>query len=173
MPRLILLCHAKLDWITGSLSDFDRPLSRHGRSDLPIVSKVLLPIMEGDCHLLCSTALRTRQTFALAQFYRPAYKVDFIDKLYEFGVLELLQTVRTTEHGKACLVVIGHDSGLITFLNWCLAASEVTAACNHMPTSTAAVLDLPVPFSELQEGQTRLKAYLPAKALIYQNKETE
>ena len=173
MPRLILLRHAKSDWTTGSSSDFDRPVFRCGRSDLPIVAGALRPFVKRVCHVLCSTALRTRQTFVLAESCWPAFKAEFIDKLYESGVSELVQTARATENRQACLIVIGHNPGLITFLGWCLANAEVTTDCNHMPTSKAAVLDLPVPFSELKQGQLRLKVYLRSKALIYQNKETE
>ena len=38
MPReLLLLRHAKSDWESGFLNDFDRPLAKRGRQDAPAV----------------------------------------------------------------------------------------------------------------------------------------
>ncbi|MEI9909506.1 MAG: histidine phosphatase family protein [Bacteroidota bacterium] len=39
---LILIRHAKSDWSTASLSDFDRPLNERGRKDAPEMAKRLL-----------------------------------------------------------------------------------------------------------------------------------
>ena len=173
MSRLILLRHAKSDWAAGSFSDFDRPVSVRGRRDLPVLARALTPFLDGDCHVLCSPALRARQTFELAKPFWPICKIDFIDMLYGCGIPELEQVVKGIKNKKACVIVIGHNPGLITFLCWCLSDSEITADCYNMQTSTAAVLDLPVVFSELKAGQARLTAYLRAKTLMQQNKEIE
>ena len=166
MSRLILLRHAESDRTDGSLFDFDRPLSDRGRRDLPVVAEGLLPFLEENFHVLCSPALRAKQTFALAESWWPACKIKVIDKLYECGISELVQAVRAIEDKQTCAIIIGHNPGLIKFLNWCLADTEFTTDCYHMPTSTAAVLDFPVVFSEVQEGQARLTTYLRAGALM-------
>jgi len=60
--KLTLLRHAKSSWNDESLNDFDRPLNRRGIRDAPDMAARM---KEANCRpqrLLCSPALRTRQT---------------------------------------------------------------------------------------------------------------
>ena len=165
MSRLILLRHAKSDWDAGAGSDFDRPVAARGIRDLPPVAAELSPLLSGGAVVLCSPALRTRQTFDLARPHWPACDLRFVDNLYECSTTELTRAVRQVEDEAACVVVIAHNPGLVMFLNWCLAEDEVTADCFHMPTSCAAVLGLAGPPSCLESRQASLEAFIRAKDL--------
>ena len=61
-PRLILLRHAKSDWYSGALSDHDRPLNGRGMRDAPRVGRWIDANGYTPTVVLCSSALRTRQT---------------------------------------------------------------------------------------------------------------
>ena len=166
MPRLILLRHAKSDWDSGALSDFDRPVSARGSRELPVVAAELAPYLDAGSLVLCSSAKRTQQTYDLARPHWPDCAWRYLDSLYECGPVEMGQAVRQVDRDVTSLVVIAHNPGLVMFLNWCLADDEVTADCFHMPTSCAAVLDLAQPFAQLEGGQARLAAFIRAKDLI-------
>jgi len=163
MPQLILLRHAKSDWDAGAGSDFDRPVSARGRRDLPLVAAAIAPYLAGGAVVLCSPALRTKQTYELAKPVWPDCDSRFINSLYECGTADLVAAVRQVEVEAVNVVVIAHNPGLVMFLNWCLAEAEVTADCFHMPTSCAAVLQLDQPFSRLEPKTAGLAAFFRAK----------
>lgn len=166
MSRLILLRHAKSDWDAGGLSDFERPVSSRGQRALPVVAAKVSQYLSETSTVLCSSAVRTQQTFDLARPHWPACQLHYMDSLYEGGVRELSQAVRQVEQGADCVVVIAHNPGLVMFLNWCLMENEITADCVHMPTSCAAVLELATGFAELQPDQAKLSAFIRAKDLM-------
>lgn len=85
--------------------------------------------LKGDCHFLCLSALRTRQSFALAEPIWLNYKIDFIDNLHECGISDLVQAASAIGKRQSCVIVIGYNPGLITTLSWCLADAEFTAGC--------------------------------------------
>jgi len=41
MKKIFLIRHAKSYWGDQSLSDFDRPLNKRGKSDAPFMGKIL------------------------------------------------------------------------------------------------------------------------------------
>ena len=166
MSRLILLRHAKSDWNSGVLSDVDRPVSARGQHALSIVAAEVGAFVQPDSFVLCSPAVRTRQTFDLARPHWPDCRFNIIDSLYEGEVRALSQAVKGVGKAAECVIVIGHNPGLVMFLNWCLVEEEITADCVHMPTSCAAVLELASGFAELQKGQAKLTAFIRAKDLI-------
>ena len=155
----ILLCHAKFDWPISSLFDFDRSISDHGWRISPVPACALLTFLEGGIGVIWSRALRARQAFALDKNCWPARKVNFIDKLCEFGILELLQAVRGIGNRLSYVIAIGHNPSLDTVLDCCFADAKVTVVRNNMQTSTTAVLYLPCELSKLQEGQARQTTY--------------
>ena len=63
--QLILMRHAKSDWKDSGLGDKERPLNSRGRSTAPIMAQWIVE----HCHLpnivLCSSAIRTKQTLEL------------------------------------------------------------------------------------------------------------
>lgn len=172
MPRLILLRHAKSDWDAGAGSDFDRPVAARGRRELPLVAAAVSSYLARGAVILCSPAVRTRQTYDLACPHWPEASVRYVEPLYECGNTELIAAVRQVEDEAEQLVVIGHNPGLVMFLNWCLAEKDVTPDCVHMPTSCAAVLELAQPLSRLAPKQARLAAFIRAKDLIAREPES-
>src|SRR5204863_5718880 len=97
MHRLHLLRHAKSGYPEG-LENRDRPLTRRGRDTARRVGESL-PVSLGDIDLvLCSTALRARETadLALAAF-RLKPPIVFEDALYLATWTALLRRLRAIE----------------------------------------------------------------------------
>jgi phosphohistidine phosphatase len=112
MHRLHLLRHAKSGW-DNDLEDAERPLSKRGRQAAQLIGETL-PKAIGDVDLvLCSTALRTRETAELAlSGFRPAPRVLFEENLYLATKEALIARLR--QLGEACgaVLVVGHNPGL-------------------------------------------------------------
>ncbi|MFY8201813.1 MAG: SixA phosphatase family protein, partial [Pirellula staleyi] len=63
--KLFLMRHAKSDWADASLSDKDRPLNARGRASATLMAQWMQSHQSVPDVVLCSTALRTRQTLEL------------------------------------------------------------------------------------------------------------
>ena len=112
MHRLHLLRHAKSSRDDG-VEDRDRPLSRRGRDEARLIGKNL-PQAAGAIDLvLCSPALRTRQTAELALAgFAPPLRVVFDDLLYLAGQEALMRRLCGLDEAAAAVLVIGHNPGL-------------------------------------------------------------
>ncbi|MFD7163538.1 SixA phosphatase family protein [Streptomyces violascens] len=112
LRRLIVLRHAKSAWPDG-VADHERPLGARGRRDAPAAGRLLSDM---DCLpelVLCSTAVRARQTceLAVAEWGSPP-PVRYEPGLYAADVPGLLGVVRQVPDGVGELLVIGHNPGL-------------------------------------------------------------
>ena len=112
LRRLVVLRHAKSAWPAG-VDDHERPLAPRGRRDAPAAGRALA---EADCLpdlVLCSTAVRARQTWELAsaQWGAPP-PVRLEPRLYAADVPDLLEVVHAVPAQVGTLLVIGHNPGL-------------------------------------------------------------
>lgn len=168
MHRLHLLRHAK-SAIDASLDDRDRPLTRRGREAARRVGETL-PAALGDIDLvLCSAALRTRETAALvlAGFtVRPP--VAFEDALYLAGATALRRRLRRLDEGAAAVLVIGHNPGLHE-LAVLLAAAESPGygalSSGKFPTAARASFVIASTWSSLGDTRHQLTDYVTPKSL--------
>ncbi|MBN2783463.1 MAG: histidine phosphatase family protein, partial [Pontiellaceae bacterium] len=62
---LYLVRHAKSSWADMGMRDFDRPLNKRGLRDAPEMGRRLRKLEAAPSIVLCSPALRTRQTSEL------------------------------------------------------------------------------------------------------------
>ena len=62
MKTLILVRHAKSDWGTPSLGDFDRPLNDRGKRDAPVMAQRLLDKKIKIDAFISSPAKRAKKT---------------------------------------------------------------------------------------------------------------
>jgi phosphohistidine phosphatase len=112
MKTLLLLRHAKSSSKEG-IEDRERPLSRRGEDAARRLGK-RLPAVVGSVDLvLCSSALRTRQTLdlALAEF-APRPRTALEDELYLASREKLMRRLRRLDEADANVIVIGHNPGL-------------------------------------------------------------
>lgn len=113
MLRLMLLRHAKSAWDNPGLGDFDRPLNARGRRAAPMMGRHMAEHALLPERILCSTARRTRETFAgLLPFLDQDLDIRFTRALYDASSQDYLDVIRASGAGARSLLVIGHNPAL-------------------------------------------------------------
>jgi phosphohistidine phosphatase len=163
---LLLLRHAKSSWADPTLPDHDRPLATRGRRDAKRIAKHLAGLEFEPELVLCSSAVRTRETLELV---RPALgnsKVLFEDGLYGASSDELLARIRVVPDAVGSVMLIGHNPGLEQ-LALLLASSgdELRGLETKFPTAALATLAVETTWSRLAPGDAILTAYIVPKQL--------
>jgi phosphohistidine phosphatase len=107
--RLYLLRHAKAAWANPGQGDFDRVLDEAGFAEAEIVAEMaedrgLVPDL-----VLCSTAVRCRQTAdALSRAMGESLNIRYIDSLYT-GTADVYRDIIASQGDVASLMVVGHN----------------------------------------------------------------
>jgi phosphohistidine phosphatase len=109
---LWLLRHAKSDWDTGA-PDHERPLNSRGGRDAEAAGRLLSKRGWRPDLVLCSSALRTRQTWErAAEAGARAGEVRIERGIYAASETRLLQLVRQVDDAVTGLLLVGHGPGL-------------------------------------------------------------
>lgn len=112
--RLVLLRHAKAEQ-NGSNGDELRPLAVAGRRQAAAVGRSLAGAGLIPEVVLCSSALRTRQTWQLlgaaltAGAGAPEVDVEMLDAVYHAGPRELLELLAGVDSRVRTVLVVGHE----------------------------------------------------------------
>lgn len=156
IKQLVLLRHAKSNWDDPLLADIDRPLAKRGRRAGHRIAAWLKKQRIRPDVVLCSPAVRTRETLELiADVIAETTPVVYDKGLYLAEMEDLLAHVRQVDGAAACVMVIGHNPGMQDFAvallrpdakknRAKLAAKFPTAAvaCFTVPIATWAKLEL-------------------------------
>lgn len=166
MHTLHLLRHAKSSADEGE--DRERPLSRRGREAARRLGEALPALGTIDL-VLCSTALRTRETAALALAgLRPPPRIRYEDGLYLAGPGALLRRLRRLAETDGAVMVIGHNPGLHE-LAIALASPDSPGyqllASGKFPTGTRVSFVFAAPWAELGRDRYRVVDYVTPKSL--------
>jgi len=139
MKTLLLMRHAKSSWKDASLADHERPLNKRGRQDAPLMGHVLVDRELLPQKILCSSAVRARQTAeALRETASYPSEIDYLDRLYMAEADEYLNVLRELPDDLERVMVIGHNPGMETLLQ--LLSGRIEA----LPTAVIAHLVLPI-----------------------------
>ena len=152
--RLILTRHAKSSWDDPAMADFDRPLNTRGtRAALELGHWLHSRGYEPD-EVLCSAALRTRETWstAAAAPLEVTPKVKFLDNLYHAGPDVMLAVLRHATGD--CVMIIGHNPGIGEFAQRIVSRAPSTADFQKYPTAATLVVDFEIAdWSEASPGR--------------------
>ena len=97
MKTLFLIRHAKSSWDNQLVNDHERPLNKRGIEDAPKMGDLLKASYATPEKILCSTALRAKQTASAIQAkWFPQQKVEFNVQLYEETASTILDIVHST-----------------------------------------------------------------------------
>jgi phosphohistidine phosphatase len=157
----VLLRHAKSDW--PDVADHDRPLAKRGRLDAPVVGRWLAESGYVPDGVVCSTALRARQTWELASDGLSAAApgasplLRHEPRVYEASVLSLLMLVREFPPQWRTALLIGHNPGMAELAAGL--ADPPPAPPTAFPTAAVAVLSLPGPWSTAAPGEAKLLTF--------------
>ena len=109
--KLHLLRHAKTNQNSPTGLDFDRELLPRGYAQIAELKQFFETHPIAPKHILCSSAMRTRQTLAELQDLWPSAHIQFIDELYLASKQEILSEICALQTPDEILVV-GHNEGL-------------------------------------------------------------
>jgi len=127
MRRLWLMRHAKAGW--GSDDDAERSLTGAGVRGAADAARYLASQVEGPLTVLCSSALRTRQTLEpIRAAMTNRVHSQVLESLYLASESELEETIRTQTDQVQQLLVLAHNPGIGEL------ASQL-AGNQHGPTS--------------------------------------
>lgn len=111
--RLWLLRHAKSSWDDPGLDDRDRPLAPRGERAADQMRDYIAAAGIRPALVLCSSALRTRQTLArVLPALGPELEVRIEPSLYTFDAEPLLDRSRAIPEGLASAMLIGHNPAI-------------------------------------------------------------
>lgn len=170
MRRLLLLRHAKSDWSEPGAGDHERPLNRRGREAAPRIGAYLRRHRLMPDSVLCSTARRTRDTWALVAAEIPdAASATYVERIYEATPRTLLDILRNAEPGGAALLVVGHNPGLHELATQLIASGDLDdreRLREKLPTGGLVVIDFAIAeWSKLHARSGRLERFVVPRML--------
>ncbi|MFC9426956.1 SixA phosphatase family protein [Streptomyces sp. NPDC056987] len=160
--RIVLLRHAKADW--PDVADHERPLADRGRADAPIAGRRLAATGIAFDLALCSTAVRTRETWKLAVAELPQRpRTVYEDRLYDAALGELIAVVNETPDEVRDLLLVGHNPGTHALADALAGRTEGDALTrmnrSAFPTAAFAVLTFDGTWKSVEHGVATLTEF--------------
>lgn len=117
--ELILIRHTKSSWADLGMDDFDRPLNKDRTGDAKRMAQKLLELNLQPDLIICSPALRTRQTveYFCSTLKISSKEIQFEKRLYESSANEYLEVIRETDIQVKSLIIVGHNPSITDFAN--------------------------------------------------------
>ena len=133
MKTLFLLRHAKASGTDESTPDFARPLKRRGKRAATAVGQYLKTKITVPELLLCSTAVRARDTVEiLLKAAKWTTEVRYDQRIYEASGLRLAEVICQIDNDRKVAMLVGHNPGLEELL------LLLTSATEEVPTAAVA-----------------------------------
>jgi len=160
MRTLYLLRHAKSSWKDASLSDFERPLKRRGREAAELVGERLAQEKLKNPVLICSPAVRTRETAELVlKSSKLRVEERWDERIYEASLRDLLQVVSEIPEDKKDAILIGHNPGFEELLAF------LTGESLRMPTAALAKIKFEESWKDVEARSGKLDWFVTPKKL--------
>jgi phosphohistidine phosphatase len=157
MKTLTILRHAKSSWKDPGQPDHERPLSRRGEENAPMMGGRLTGAGIRPSLIMSSSAKRAWRTARLVA-RAISYPIEFLhreDRLYLADLDRLLDVMAEQDAGFNSIVIVGHNPGLTEFANHLL--PDLTA---NIPTCGIVSVAIETDDWNLRQGK-------PAELLLY------
>jgi phosphohistidine phosphatase len=168
MHQLHLLRHAKSSWDDEAV-DHKRPLTRRGREAARLIGETLPAAIGALDLVLCSTALRARETAELAlAAYKPRPKILYEDGLYLATPEVLIRRLRQLDEACGAVMIVGHNPGLhelATALGDPASSGFSNLANGKFPTGVRARFAIGTGWADIDNARHRLIDYVTVKSL--------
>ena len=170
MITLYLLRHAKSSWNEPDVKDHDRPLNKRGRRAATLMGEAMARRRWRPALVLCSTAVRTRETLGRVLPHLGAPRVSFARSLYLASRARIMSRLKEIDDGVRSAMLIGHEPGIGAAAVGLLGpGSDEEAAARlraKFPTGALAVFEFPEnTWSELRAHSGKLTAFITPKSL--------
>jgi phosphohistidine phosphatase len=143
--RLWLLRHAKSSWDDPRLEDRDRPLAPRGERAADLMREYLVAESVHPALVLCSSAMRTRQTLArVLPALGPELEIEIESSLYTFDAERLRDRLRTIPDDADSVMLIGHNPAMEELALMLAAHGErLDRLAQKYPTGALAEIEFP------------------------------
>lgn len=166
MKRLLLLRHAKSSWDDPALPDRERPLAPRGHRAAERMAGYLRSGVPHPDLVLCSSALRTRQTLEHVALALGDAEVLVEDRLYAASDEQLLHRLREVTDGFGTVALIGHNPGIQDLaISVTGTGPDLERVRTKFPTGALAVLEFDGPWSRLGPAGARIISFVTPKDL--------
>ena len=166
--RLWLLRHAKSSWDDPEMEDVDRPLAPRGARAADRMRDYLDAEDIRPELVLCSSALRTRETLArILPGLGPELTVRIEPSVYSFEADQLLERLREVPRDVGSVMLVGHNPAMQELAAVIAAEGDrLDELRRGFPTAALAELDLRVgSWRELAPGTGRLTRFIVPREL--------
>ncbi len=177
MKSLSLLRHGKSSWDDESLGDFDRPLSKRGRTASELIGLEMKRRGLVFDLVLASPAERVRQTIThVTRGYGQALRPRFVAEIYPASCEMLCAILRSVGSGVRRVLMVGHNPALQQLA--CLLANRCDGQPLHnveaaFPTAALALLQMPdIGWDRLEAGVAQLIAFCEPRRLAAGSSQT-
>lgn len=160
--QLLVMRHAKAAGQHADSRDFDRPLMPRGRKDALKAGQFMRARGWLPERVLCSPAVRTRETLAIVLEVLEAGRVDderlvYDERLYNAPVETLLELIRESPPRLERVLLVGHNPALDHLVDRLSAdPAPRNEAGKLMTTGTLALLETDQTWADLGVGGARL-----------------
>lgn len=170
MLTLSLLRHAKSSWDDAAQKDFDRPLAERGEESAPRMGAYMAKEGLKPDVILCSPAVRARQTLELLLPQLGAQPtVEYEDSFYLAAPSVLLARIRRIAAKVQHILIIGHDPGMQGLAVDLAAKGDpqlLQAVASKFPTAGLAVITFKTnDWSKVGPGKGHLAQFMTPKRL--------
>jgi len=162
MKQIYVLRHAKSSWNNSNLSDFERPLSKRGIRDANKLSIFLKNMDLMIDIVLCSTAVRAKDTFDLTAcgFNFEIDKANYTDKLYFGDVSSIIMRLKEIDNSLKNILIVGHNPTLHY-----LVESLTNTKIDRFKTCNLAIITHDDNWNSLGSKKSSLKSLIKPKEL--------
>ena len=162
MKEIYVLRHAKSSWDNSNLRDFERPLADRGISDAKKMSKFLKDMNIKIDKVLCSNAIRAKETFDLTAdgFNFEIDKATYSDKLYFGDTTTIIQDLKELDESLNNILIVGHNPTLHYLVE--ILTNE---SINRFTTCNLATISHDGEWVSLNSKQCSLKSLIRPKEL--------
>ena len=167
MRTLYLLRHAKSSSDDPELADSERPLAPRGRDAIAAMADHMRAAGVAPDLVICSPAVRARQTLKGLGDAIGSPPVDIEPRLYEANESDLLAVVRGVDDGIPSMMMIGHNPSIERLALLLAAESDLLDALrSKFPTAALATLAADASgWRDLEPGRAQLEAFVRPRDL--------
>ncbi len=163
MKKLYIIRHAKSSWKDFSMEDWERPLNKRGRKNIPEMGKFLKK-KNTKIDLFISSHAERALTTAIGIGEHLKYSEDHIEvtpELYHAGFRQIYELVKGISDEVISAAIFGHNPGFTTFAN-----NLTNIHIDNVPTRGICAVELPVKhWNEIAPGIGKLEYFMYPKGL--------
>ena len=163
MKRLYIIRHAKSSWKDYSLDDWERPLNKRGKRNIPEMGKYLQSKNTKIDLFISSHAERALATAEGMGKYLdyPKAKIEITEELYHAGFRQIFKIVNGISDEINSAAIFGHNPGFTTFVN-----NISNSYISNVPTCGVCAVDLKIAsWKEAAPGTGKLDYFMYPKGL--------